>query len=119
MPRAKSARPTVLNHQVLGTARPERERALPFSAAALDSGVKSCKCTRIIAGQALEDGLGRPLRWSSWATATWVLRGRRAQPRSRLAEGHRRRRARSGPDGGEHGARLRPGREECKAGTAR
>src|SRR5438128_8440387 len=31
---------------------------------------------------------------------------RRAQPRSRLAEGHRRRRARSGLDGGEHGARL-------------
>jgi hypothetical protein len=31
---------------------------------------------------------------------------RRAQPRSRLAEGHRRRRARSGLDGGEHDARL-------------
>ena len=39
-----------------------------------------------------------------------VCRWRRAQPRSRLAEGHRRRRARSGLDGGEHGARLARGR---------
>src|SRR5437870_13694811 len=31
---------------------------------------------------------------------------RRAPPRSRLAAGHRRRRARSGLDGGEHDARL-------------
>src|SRR6266436_6345028 len=31
---------------------------------------------------------------------------RRAPPRSRLAEGHRRRRARSGLDGGKHGAKL-------------
>src|SRR5258708_8456228 len=35
-----------------------------------------------------------------------VVQWRRAQPRSRLAEGHRRRRARSGLDGGEHDARL-------------
>jgi len=35
-----------------------------------------------------------------------VPQWRRAQPQSRLAEGHRRRRARSGLDGGEHGARL-------------
>ena len=43
---------------------------------------------------------------SRFSVPTWVLRGRRAQPRSGLAEGHRRRRARSGLDGGEHGARL-------------
>jgi len=35
-----------------------------------------------------------------------VPQWRRAQPQSRLAEGHRRRRARSGLDGGEHGAGL-------------
>src|SRR5258708_33880037 len=35
-----------------------------------------------------------------------VVQWRRAQPRSRLAEGHRRRRARSGLDGGEPAARL-------------
>src|SRR5207245_9182608 len=34
---------------------------------------------------------------------------RRAPPRSRLAEGHRRRRARSGLEGGERGARLAGG----------
>ncbi len=45
---------------------------------------------------------------SRFSIPTWVPGWRRAQPQSRLAEGHRRRRARSGLDGGEHGAKLRP-----------
>jgi hypothetical protein len=43
-----------------------------FGRVRLIDGVKSCKSTRITAWSALEEGLGRPLRWSALATALFV-----------------------------------------------
>src|SRR6266481_8482355 len=43
-----------------------------------------------------------------FSVPTWLWGGAARSRRSRLAAGHRRRRARSGLEGGEHGARLWP-----------
>jgi hypothetical protein len=73
MPQAKSARPTVVTTRCSGRSRPDTGEGSPvFGRVRLIDGVKSCKSTRITAGQVLEEGLGRPLRWSALATALFV-----------------------------------------------